>query len=120
MFLIAGTCGGSAELAYSGGMNICPGCGAYCSYNVFMTYTSITLFFVPIVKAAKKYYVRTSCCGSIYKLSKEKGRILERHGETEVTPEDLSPFGKSARVCPQCGAQMQDGFDYCPKCGMKL
>ena len=29
-----------------------------------MEYTSLSLFFIPVFKWGKKYYVKTSCCGS--------------------------------------------------------
>ena len=28
--------------------------------------------------------------------------------------------GKSPGKCPYCGSEVNDGFEYCPKCGKKL
>ena len=62
MFFIMGITDGQKELNYNCGvMNICKSCGAYSNYTVFMTYMCLSLFFIPVFKWGKKYYVKASC-----------------------------------------------------------
>ena len=39
---------------------ICDICGKYGRYQVFMTYTVLSLFFIPCFKWNKRFYVQTS------------------------------------------------------------
>jgi hypothetical protein len=41
---------------------ICERCGSYGRYEVYMTYTVLSLFFIPCFKWNRQYYVRTTCC----------------------------------------------------------
>ena len=47
---------------------ICDICGKYGRFQVFMTYTVLSLFFIPCFKWNKHYYVQTSCCNTVYEL----------------------------------------------------
>ena len=105
MFFIMGITNGSAELDYRGGMNVCGSCGRLGSFEVFMTYMTL---------------VRTSCCGAVYSLSTEKGRMIERHQAVTINPEDLHKESRGASRCPACGTLLDSNFEYCPKCGRKL
>ena len=66
------------EIEYKGDMEICPSCGRYCSYRLFVTYTCLSLFFIPILKWGKSYYLRSSCCGKTIELDKEQGKKFEK------------------------------------------
>ena len=57
---------------------VCPDCGIVGEYQVFVAYTVLSLFFIPIFKWGRKYYVQTSCCGKTYKLDNEVGRAIEK------------------------------------------
>ncbi len=69
---------------------ICNVCGRYGRYIVFMTYTVLSLFFIPCFKWNKHYYVQTSCCGTIYELDSEIGKSIARGEQVEVRPEHLT------------------------------
>ena len=88
MFLMIGVSEGSKEFEYSQ-MTICPGCGRYGRYIVFMTYTVLSLFFIPCFRWNKQYFVRMSCCGRICRLNPEKGKRIAKGEEIEIRPEDL-------------------------------
>ena len=125
MFFIMGISNGQKELNYSpDGLNICKSCRAYCRYRVYCTYMSFTLFFIPLFKWSKKYFVECMNCGSIFSLDKEIGKKIEYEGKEIILQEHLeastSYSGTQYKKCFNCGYMTDMDFDYCPKCGNKL
>ena len=55
---------------------ICDICGKYGRFQVSMTYTVLSLFFIPCFKWNKHYYVQTSCCNTVYELDAEVGKRI--------------------------------------------
>lgn len=101
---------------------ICKLCGKYGRYEVFMTYMCFSLFFIPIIKWNRKYFIRMSCCGSICEISHDLGRAIERGNVTEIDQGTLD-FGRSGtniKKCPSCGYVTREDFVYCPKCGRMM
>lgn len=136
MIFIWGINQGHKEFAYDR-MAICKACGSYGRYMVYMTYTVLTLFFIPTFRWRRRYFVRSSCCGSVYQLAPEVGRQIARGEEPEIRPEDLTlvqrgtaaqgmgedsiPYGKPfRRHCSACGYTTEEEFEYCPKCGRRF
>ena len=68
---------------------ICDNCGQYGRYEVFMTYTCLEVFFIPILKGDQKYFVRTTCCGSMYQLNSAVGKAIAKRKDVEIRPEHL-------------------------------
>lgn len=123
MFFIMGITDGRKELNYDGnGMNICKSCGAYSSYTVFMTYMCLSLFFIPVFKWGKKYYVKASCCSSIFELNEEKGKAIACGEDVRITDADLSIVRQYSRqkCCKNCGYETAEDFEFCPKCGERF
>ena len=87
MFFMMGITDGRKELNYSQ-TEICSVCGCYGRYQVFMTYTVLSLFFIPCFKWNRHYYGRSSYTD--YK------RCLNCGYETT---EDFV-------FCPKCGARL--------------
>jgi len=148
MFLFFGINEDKADLGVDQQMR-CPYCGRYGSLQVVMTYTVFTLFFLPLFKWNRKYYVRFDCCSAIYELNAEAGRYIEFYGADGVEIEDsdltllqegtlekADPFevrhpepepevpkpaiGPHAKRCNACGSECPEEFSYCPYCGNKL
>lgn len=71
---------------------VCPGCGSYGRLEVFMTYTYFSLFFIPIFKWNKKYYVRSTCCGSLFTINEDLGKSIERGERSRIEESDLHPI----------------------------
>ena len=67
----------------------CDVCGRMGQYQVFVTYMVLSIFFIPIFKWGRTYYVRTSCCGSLYQLRPEVGRAIERGESVTIQQTDL-------------------------------
>ena len=125
MFFMMGITDGRKELNYSQ-MEICSVCGRYGRYQVFMTYTVLSLFFIPCFKWNRHYYVQTSCCNTIYELDREIGRQIERGEDVRILPEHLQKVGSGRnghtgyKRCPNCGYETTEDFVFCPKCGIRL
>ena len=75
MLFIMGITNGRKDFDHNQVMT-CPICGAYGSFRVFMTYTVLSLFFIPTFKWGKRYYVETTCCNSIYELDPEVAPLV--------------------------------------------
>lgn len=91
-------------------------------------YDYFHFFFIPLFRWNEKYFVVCKRCNSIYEVSKEKGKELERGSLDYVSKEDMTlvqegqVYGKRAlkRVCPHCGKTVEGDYSYCPYCGSKL
>jgi|SRR5690554_6159797 hypothetical protein len=102
---------------------ICSACGAYGRYELFMTYNQLSLFFIPVIKWGRKYYVKLRCCGSLYTIDSDLGRDIERGEKTTINESDLHPVRINHRreyFCANCGYKLSSEYEYCPKCGSKV
>ncbi|MCR5468401.1 MAG: zinc ribbon domain-containing protein [Lachnospiraceae bacterium] len=104
----------------------CDVCGKYGQYNVFMTYTVLSLFFIPVFKWNRHYYVQTNCCGTVYELDPEIGRRIAAGEDVEILPSHLTQvggrngFNYGYKRCHNCGYETMEDFEFCPKCGMRF
>ena len=127
MFFMMGITDGRKNLDYNQ-TEICRVCGRYGGFQVFMTYTVLSLFFIPCFKWNRHYYVQTSCCHTLYELDREIGRRIERGEDVRILPEHLQKVenGRSGyhyggyKRCTNCGYETTEDFVFCPKCGMRL
>ena len=124
MFFMMGITDGRKDLNFTQTI-ICNICGRYGRYNVFMTYTVLSFFFIPCFKWNKHYYVQTSCCGTVYELDSEIGKAIARGEQVEIQPEHLSRINQSGysynrKHCSCCGYETSEDFEYCPKCGNRF
>ncbi len=122
MFFIGGINSSSKELTFGQSM-ICPHCEKLGHFKVIMTYMYFSFFFIPIFHWGKKYYVQGSCCKSLYSISKELGKSIEKGDPIVLQESDLFHCDTptySPSACPNCGCMLSPDFDFCPKCGKKL
>ena len=84
----------------------------------------LSLFFIPCFKWNKRYYVRTSCCGTLYELDPGIGRAIAHGGQVKILPQHLMRVNEgtyhSTKHCNNCGYETDENFEYCPKCGQKF
>lgn len=52
------------------------------------------MFFIPCIKWNKHYYVRTSCCNTLYELDPEMGKAIARGEQVLIRPEHLQRISK--------------------------
>lgn len=88
MFFFFGIMNDQKDLNFHQPMT-CTQCGRMGQYQVFVTYMVLSIFFIPIFKWGRTYYVRTSCCGSLYQLRPEVGRAIERGEQVTIQQTDL-------------------------------
>ncbi len=125
MFFIMGITEGRKDFDFNQLMT-CAVCGAYGRFNVFMTYTVLSLFFIPTFKWNRRYYVQTSCCSTVYELDPEVGKRIARGEEIEIQPRHLTrvyagrAYTNRGKKCMHCGYETTEDFDFCPKCGTKF
>ena len=123
MFLMIGVTEGRKDLAYDR-MVVCGSCGSYGRYQVFMTFTQLLLFFIPCFRWNRRYFVRMSCCGTVWELDPEVGRQIAGGENVEIRESDLrlqySADRPSIKICAHCGYKTGEDFSYCPICGQKL
>lgn len=121
MFFIMGVSQGRKKLNFDQ-MIVCNNCGKYGHLEVYMIYSYLSLFFIPIIKWGRSYCVRTTCCDTVIPIDGELGRQIER-GELTSLPENIIPDNyrySPERRCSNCGFETEEDFQFCPKCGGRL
>jgi len=123
MFFMIGISQGRKDFPYVQTIQ-CPACGGFGRYQVFMTYSVLSLFFIPCFTWNKKYYVQTSCCGTVYALDPDIGGQIARGREVPIRQADLHEMRQGSvnrtKRCLRCGFETDEAYDYCPKCGAKF
>lgn len=122
MFFIMGITEGQKQLDHVQTI-ICKNCGRYGRYEVIMTYTVLTLFFIPIFRWNRQYFVRSTCCNSLYRLDREVGKRIAGGEKVEICDRDLQPVSRGNdcwKRCSYCGFATTEDYEYCPKCGRRF
>lgn len=122
MFFIGGISNGEKKLDYVQTI-VCSRCGAFGRMEVYMTYMCFSLFFIPIFRWNKKYFVKSSCCNNIYTLNENIGLKISRGENISISENDLELINCNQQIinrCQNCGYISNDDFQFCPKCGQKL
>ena len=121
MFFLIGITSGSATV----GSRRCgrfPCCGVYGSYAVVTcAYQQFTLFFIPLFRFGRRYFVSCPHCGTVFELERDEGRRVARDAGAEIDPERLHRIAAPrVRFCPNCGTNVGPESHFCPNCGTKL
>jgi hypothetical protein len=121
MFLIFGFTNGANDI----GVRKCrffSCCGNYgVMATVTCTFQQFTLFFIPIFRFGKRYFVSCPNCGTIYEITKEEGRRIQREYAAEINPDALFIVqGANKKTCPNCKCSIDPRSRYCPNCGTSL
>ncbi|CDZ74362.1 Hypothetical protein ING2D1G_0167 [Peptoniphilus sp. ING2-D1G] len=119
MFFIMGMNQKRDSLEYSSPLEV-HDCGKYGRMEIFVVYNALSLFFIPLLKLGKNYYVKYTCCEKIYQLNDEIGRQIERGENPAINDRDLILISEGRQFCPNCGYPVDQNFEYCPKCGERL
>ena len=118
MFFIMGISQGKKKLGFDQTV-VCPHCGKYGHLEVYMLYSCLSLFFIPILKWGRSYIVHTTCCGQTVPIDPELGRKIEK-GQLSSLPEDIIPAAcqpfPAGKRCSHCGFETGEDFRFCPKC----
>ena len=100
----------------------CKSCNRLTIVRVIKQYEFFHFFFIPIFKWNEKYYVECGSCKQIFSISKEKGKMIERGENIELTYWDLNEINNSYgyninNICNNCGKVVDSQYRYCPYCG---
>lgn len=123
MFFIFGISNGEKKLDFVKTM-VCSRCGKYGRLELYMTFMYFSLFFIPVFRWGRRYYLKTSCCNTVYGIDPELGRRLHKGEVSDISENDLQSMNSrgsgSKDRCANCGYPAAPEFDYCTKCGSKL
>lgn len=106
---------------------ICKSCNRLTIGRVIKHYEFFHFFFIPIFKWNEKYYVECESCKKIFSISKEKGKLIEKGENIELTYWNLNEINNTYgydyninNVCNNCGKVVDSDYKYCPYCGYKI
>lgn len=104
---------------------VCKQCGRYGRLEVMRENMHFSLFFIPLIKWNKKYFVVSTCCNTVYTIDSSLGKSIERGEVASLSEEDLQVvktggFAHGIKTCSNCGYESEQDFIYCPKCGNRL
>ncbi len=124
MIFIGGISQGQKALDYVKTV-ICSCCGSYGRYEVIMTYMYFSFFFIPLFKWNRRFYVKMTCCNTVYELDPQVGMDILKGRPTDIAQSDLTLVQKGEapkwqKTCGNCGYSTEEEFDFCPKCGKPL
>ena len=94
MFLIMGINNGRKTLNFTQYL-ICPCCGMSGRAEIVKTYTYFMLFFIPLFRWNRRYFVTMKCCGACCEIDPALGRAIERGDADSIRAEDLNFSGSS-------------------------
>lgn len=101
----------------------CKSCNRSTRGKVVKSYSFFHFFFLPIFKWNEEYFVICEGCNTLFSISKEKGKALERGEEIEITYWDLKEVNQYHEYnigCKNCGKIVSSNYEYCPYCGNKM
>jgi len=99
----------------------CKECNLERKGRIIKSYDYFHFFFIPLFKWNISYYVICSNCNTIYELTVEKGKEIEKRND-DITYWDIKQIYNTnkVKVCPECKYEYESEFNYCPNCGHKL
>lgn len=98
--------------------NIICVCGRYTRMQLAERYTYFHIFFIPVIKWNRKYFVEARCCGRVFEVPEDyKDEIMK------ADVPDLSRLKEMEApyiICPECAHKVDSNYMYCPYCGRKI
>lgn len=106
----------------------CKICNKVIDGKLIKNFDFFHFFFVPLFKWNEMYYITCENCKSIYSISNEKGKAIEKGENVNLTYWDLQEVQNNfhddnyseIKKCPICGSAVNNNFKYCPNCGQRL
>lgn len=105
----------------------CKRCNKIIDGKLIKNFDFFHFFFIPFLKWNEIYYITCESCNSVYSISKEKGKAIEKGEDVNITYWDLQEMENnyndnysSMNMCPICGTSLDKNFKYCPNCGQHI
>ena len=123
MFLIMGIQDKTKAELHSNALP-CHVCDGDRGFELYNKYNYFHIFFLPVWTWGHSFSVKCSRCGSFYYV-KEESQLKAKNSEVNFTYWDLEPanihqHGSVQKKCSQCGFDLEDDFEFCPKCGTSV
>ncbi|WP_270474220.1 zinc ribbon domain-containing protein [Clostridium cochlearium] len=103
---------------------VCKACGNMTTYKLVKVNKVFHIFFIPIFKWDKRYFLISRCCNSIFGIPNNLGENLENNEDIDIKDEDLQQINSygnaNEKICGNCNNVVQSNFRYCPHCGNKM
>ncbi len=120
MFLIMGIQDKTKVESYSNDLP-CHKCDGHKGFELYTKYNYFHIFFIPVWTWGHRFSVKCNQCESYYYV-KEESQIKAKSSEKSFTYWDLQPANIRKDVfvhkkCVKCGFELEDDFEFCPKCG---
>lgn len=125
MFFIFGLSHGEKKIDYDKSIRLEKG-NIYYMPQIYVTYTYFSVFFIPILKWNKKYYVTLEETGYTFELEQTIGRKIEKKESVTIEATHLksiisdNTYTEDLKVCNICKFNTYENYQYCPKCGHLL
>ena len=102
-------------------IRLCKNCDRYGNMHVYMIYSYLSFFFIPILKWNKRYYAKMECCHAVCELDQQLGKQIQKGMVTSID-DALLHFVKynDIKVCHYCGFETKEDYAFCPHCGNKM
>ena len=120
MFFIMGI---NAKVSEAGALHLpnCPVCGGAAPFHIARRYQYFHLFFLPLIPFNSHYMATCPGCASIFEIPKEVGDQARKNGFADASVDQLFLIhGSYHRNCPGCGAELDEGDNFCRRCGTSL
>jgi len=89
--------------------------------TVTCTFQQFTLFFIPLFRFGKRYFITCPNCGAVYELRKDEGERVAANWSAEINPDCIFIVQNSyKKTCPACKCSVNSDCRYCPNCGQRL
>ena len=105
----------------------CKNCNRLTKGRVIKHFDFFHFFFIPIFKWNEKYYVECESCNNLFLISNEKGKMIEKGENIQLTYWDLHEVNNNYEsdynvnnICNNCSKVVDSEYIYCPYCGHKI
>jgi predicted RNA-binding Zn-ribbon protein involved in translation (DUF1610 family) len=121
LFLLFGTTYGTTDFG-TRRCSFLPCCGKHGGMVALTcTFQQFTLFFIPLFRFGKRYFITCPDCGAVYEMRKEAGEYAAANWNAEINPDSIFIVQNSyKKTCPACKCSVNSDSRYCPNCGERL
>ena len=99
-------------------------CGKYGRMQLFYIANVFRLFFIPLFKYHKRYFVRMSCCGEVYEVEAKLAKKVKRRKKLSLALDELIDLNDyrqlGQKVCSSCGYIIKEKDKFCSQCGSQV
>ncbi len=99
--------------------HICPVCGTYSRAELFMLYSVCYLFFIPLFKFNRRYYIKMRCCNAYANVDNKTVDEMIANGFKNFDSYGVKFEKEEKNLCRCCGRELNEDYEFCPYCGRR-